>query len=467
MVNLMKVKFAAILTAAAIGMQAASAGGVLTVYADTVAEAENAAVAENGAAVAESGAVAAENGAAVAESGATVAENGAAVAAETGAVPVENGAAAVQNNAASNEEPATGPALGAASVTQDETIPREVLEDGVLEYREIAARIENYNKDYRNTLTTLNSAYLNYDVAKGLHEDAKELMEEARELKDSDMDAETKALYDTYRDTAKELRKQASKLSNAELPSSGKRILRQAKNNLTRAVQNLMITREKTAANAELMDKLVELNGTSLAITQTMNGLGMKAEADVLKGIESSLSGENNRAQLQGGITTLTQNILNLLGWDSDAQIVIAPIGEPDLSVIAAMNLEEDTKSAIGANYSLYSVKSQKAKGSAARLNKKRTVDVSEQTITIGMKNLYDTVISKKQAYDADATKWQAAQMSFNSAQRMYNLGMLGKAEFLGMQVQYLQAKGAHLTAALDLYKAMEDYDWAKKGLMD
>ena len=374
------------------------------------------------------------------------------------------GAAAVSGE----EEDALGPALFGAGVetSEEENIPKELLEDNILEYREIPGRIENYNTTYLNARSSIYSGYMSFDAARELAAEANEVMEDALDVKDDDMDAETRALYESYKKTAQAMRKQAQQMTNDELPSAAKRQLSSAKKNLTKVVQNLLITYETTEAQTAVADKNAELSQAMLESKQRMAGMGMASEEDVLTAMQTLQQAQSGAKQAHDGLQNLRQNILVLLGWNHDAEITFAPIGEPDLNRLAAMDLEQDTKAAIGANAELYSLRQTAAKGAVNRSIKERNVSQAQQNVELQMQKLYTSVISKKQAYDAAASEFAAASQTMAAADRKNSMGMMGKLEYLGAQVSYLNSKAGYTGASLALTKAMEDYDWAVKGLL-
>ena len=144
----------------------------------------------------------------------------------------------------------SAPAYAGPGATEEENAAIEAdrarLTDNVLEFGEVGARVENYNATLVNLNATLKNSYLNYEAAEALGNDA-------RDLKDDDMDEETRLLYEEYRDMAQEARKAAMKLHDKELPSSAKRIIRQTTNTLQKTVENLIITYHTTAANAPML----------------------------------------------------------------------------------------------------------------------------------------------------------------------------------------------------------------------
>ena len=99
-------------------------------------------------------------------------------------------------------------------------------------------------------------------------------MEDAMDLKSDDMDAETRELFEGYKAAARELRKQGAKLTNKELSGTYARTLRQTKNKLVKAVQNLLIQYEELLPQVETAKKNVEMCQVNADAAQKMQALG-------------------------------------------------------------------------------------------------------------------------------------------------------------------------------------------------
>ena len=100
-------------------------------------------------------------------------------------------------------------------------------------------------------------------------------MEDAMDLKSDDMDAETRELFEGYKAAARELRKQGAKLTNKELSGTYARTLRQTKNKLVKAVQNLLIQYEELLPQVETAKKNVEMCQVNADAAQKMQALGL------------------------------------------------------------------------------------------------------------------------------------------------------------------------------------------------
>lgn len=355
-----------------------------------------------------------------------------------------------------------GPSGTVAGVTTEPS----ALEDNYLEYGELEERIANYNTDYRALYYQMIDTAHPSDMARGLAAEANELMEDARDLKSDDMDAETRILYETYKKTAQQLRKQAQKITNSELPSSIEKTLRQNKKRLLKGSQQMMIGYQKALANLELTNKGVELAKAQAEMTERMAALGMKSQDEILAAKESLKNAENGAATLKAGLQNVKQNLLIFTGWEYDAPIEIMPVPTSDLTRIDAMDPQADLQAAIGANYELQQIRGSSATGSVNRGIKKRNISTSEQQLASTLQNMYAAVLSKKQAYEGALAEFQAAEQTMEMNRRKKSLGMIGELEYLAAEASYLTAKSAKITADLELFAEMENYDWAVKGLV-
>ena len=354
---------------------------------------------------------------------------------------------------------------GPGSTAEENALSEEQkarLTDGTLEFDEIAARIENYNVTYNNTKSTMLNAYLNLPAARTMAEEAADLMDEAYDIKDDG----DRVLFEQYKAMSRALRKEAGKLSAKELKTSQKTTLAHVRKNLQKAVEDLVIRYDSTRANLDTVNQSVELSAQNLRSAQNRLAQGMASEADVLSAQQQLLGAEENQQQLSAGLSTLKSNILILCGYDPGADVTIAPLGYPDLSKIDAMNLAEDTKTAVQANFTLNTTKQTGAKGAASRRQKQRNISSGEQTISAEMEKMYQDVLSAREAYRAAETNWQAAQKDMASADRKKSLGMLSSSAYLGMKASCLSAKASRESAALSLTKAVNDYEWAVGGLI-
>ena len=211
---------------------------------------------------------------------------------------------------------------------------------------------------------------------------------------------------------------------------------------------------------------MVDLYQKQCDMYQRMAALGLANQTDVVSAQTSLIGAKSQLASLQSQQDSVYRTLCLLLGYDTDSGVEIRNLPDFDMSRLDGMNLKADTKKAIGNNYTLIGQRTS-AKGEtnaqiAARLN---TIEEGEQKLTIEMQRLYQDVLDKKAAYEAAMTGYEAAEKSNGAAQRQYQNGLLSEMQYVGTQISYNQKKAAKESAELDLWTAMNAYDWGIEGL--
>lgn len=370
--------------------------------------------------------------------------------------------AAVLASAALPSAGYAGPAGGA-----DHSGPQKELTDNKLTYGDLGNLIENYNAGYKNAYSQVVGGSLDLGTARSLSEEAAELRDDANDLSSSDMDESTKLLYESYKETAKELRKEAQKLTNAKLSGSAERSLRHNKNKLIKTAQGLYIKYGEMASKQEAMEKQVELAKAQADSIGHMSELGLKSQADVLAAQKALLQAQNGLAQYESGLQNMKQSLYIMVGLNHDSDVVIDPPPAADETRIASMNPQTDLTDAVGANYDLQSVRNANASDFGGKKGaKEKNIAQSEQEVASSLQKLYSAVLSKKQDYDSAASGFQAAEKKLQAADISRSTGGASSLDYLNTQTAYLNAKAAMQTADMELFAAMEDYDWAVKGLI-
>ena len=361
-----------------------------------------------------------------------------------------------------------GPCYAGPAATEEEQAAEEAelarLNDNVLEYDEVSGRIEHFNVTYVNLAASLNSSIHEYSAASDLDEEIRTLKEEAAELKDGDMDEETRILYEEYMSLVKAVRKTAQDMRDGDLSSASKRNLRQTKGTLQKSVENQLISLQSAEISVQAAKKRAELREAEYREAQAAEAAGLKTRADVLAAEQSFYDAMSSAARSSGSLENTRQNILVLLGYGAGADVEFARIPDPDLSRMDAMNPENDAKTAIGTNFDIQSLRRRGTSGDVGRQNKKRTTYTTEEGISIQIGKMYGAVISAKAAYEGALDSFAAAEKEKAAADQKKALGMTGLAENLRAEYQYLSAKASRENAAMNLFKAMEDYDWAVNG---
>lgn len=161
------------------------------------------------------------------------------------------------------------------------------------------------------------------------------------------------------------------------------------------------------------------------------------------------------------------QELLLLTGFSPDSPVVLEKMPLPDVSRAALVNPKEDRQQALGNNYELRSGRMGNA-GSNQELHKKqRQTELDENQMFASLETLGDQVRSCQAEWEAACAKEQAQRAVWQSAVRKRELGTMAEGEYLEIYSQYMEEKGNQAQASIRFLLAMEEYDWAKKGLMD
>ena len=350
------------------------------------------------------------------------------------------------------------------------------LQDNVLEYDELTLRVREYNpniseawrkygeskEDYQNMLTELESTYDdsmdNIDAVLKPLKQAEKLMPQLKGTvkQMSSLKSGYHSLVQGIRDT----------VTNWDTSKRNTSQIRQYEKQVISGAQSAMIGYNTIVDNKATLETMVDLYQKQCDMYQRMAALGLANQTDVVSAQTSLIGAKSQLASLQSQQDSVYRTLCLLLGYDTDSGVEIRNLPDFDMSRLDGMNLKADTKKAIGNNYTLIGQRTS-AKGEtnaqiAARLN---TIEEGEQKLTIEMQRLYQDVLDKKAAYEAAMTGYEAAEKSNGAAQRQYQNGLLSEMQYVGTQISYNQKKAAKESAELDLWTAMNAYDWGIEGL--
>ena len=350
------------------------------------------------------------------------------------------------------------------------------LQDNVLEYDELALRVREYNpniseawrkygeskEDYQNMLTELESTYDdsmdNIDAVLKPLKQAEKLMPQLKGTV-----KQMSSLKSGYHSLVQGIRVTVTNWDTSKRNTSQ---IRQYEKQVISGAQSAMIGYNTIVDNKATLETMVDLYQKQCDMYQRMAALGLVNQTDVVSAQTSLIGAKSQLASLQSQEDSVYRTLCLLLGYDPDSGVEIRNLPDFDMSRLDGMNLEADTKKAIGNNYTLIGQRTS-AKGEtnaqiAARLN---TIEEGEQKLTIEMQRLYQDVLDKKAAYEAAMTGYEAAEKSNGAAQRQYQNGLLSEMQYVGTQISYNQKKAAKESAELDLWTAMNAYDWGIEGL--
>ncbi len=339
------------------------------------------------------------------------------------------------------------------------------LRDNVLEYGEIADLVHEYNPTVRSNRSSYND-----QKNKDLTDIWQELMDDAMDLWDK-ADAE-------YSDDS------MSRMSSAMTEYAGNNLAKMADNNymdadmykisydkteanLTYQAQQLMATYEVSAysmGNLNANRALAQANYEAAAANQSV---GNATQVDVLTAKKSVQDIDVSILSAQKSADNVHRNLCLMLGWAVDGQPEIRKVPEPDLNRIAAMNPEADREGAIASNYDIRSneIKLKNVSTNDLRAATQAEIDSGKDNVYSNLKSQYNAVLDARDALEAANIKLQLEAVNMNSASAGAAVGNISNLALIQQQTAFTTAQNDVETAKLQLFLAMEQYDWIKKGL--
>ena len=308
----------------------------------------------------------------------------------------------------------------------------------------------------------------------GRLEDAREeLLESRRALREEASDREKDgdaAGAEHYRwqaeallDGADSLKEQIRQAGNA----AGRMELRRMEDTMLWTAQNLMGTYHSLEAEQAAASARAEAQKHLSEKVKDQEMLGSSTSYHSQEAYQKWQSALNEYERLKKEQERVRQELLLLTGFSPDSPVVLEKMPLPDVSRAALVNPQEDRQQALGNNYELRSGRMGNA-GSNQELHKKqRQTELDENQMFASLETLGDQIRSCEAEWEAACAKEQAQRAVWQSAVRKRELGTMAEGEYLEIYSQYMEEKGNQAQASIRFLLAMEEYDWAKKGLMD
>lgn len=334
----------------------------------------------------------------------------------------------------------------------------ERLEDNVLEYEEIEDLVYEYNS------TVITNA-LNYN---------KESSRDRDDVVNDYLNAADKA-FTAYSSTSDPQYLVAA--NNAEQAAEnnvleGDRTAtllqnRQTEKQIAKQAQSTMNTYFQLQYQLTALEKNRELLAATVTSTQGRMNQGMATQADVLSAQQSVQSADAQIIAMKSQIEEIRQNLIIMLGWKQGDMPEIRPIPEVSMERIEAMNVEEDTNTALGADYTLQ-VDQRKVYNSITEANRniyKKAVEDDKQKIAVAVSDGYQKVLQAKSNYDEAVLNLEVQNKNWNAASIKHQVGTISSMEYLQAEASLVSAQMDKEVKNLELFQAMEDYDWIVKGV--
>ncbi len=195
--------------------------------------------------------------------------------------------------------------------------------------------------------------------------------------------------------------------------------------------------------------------------------LGATTQTEVLLAEQNLQLNSEALEEDETAIETTRENLLVLLGWNYNAEPEIMPLPPINFEHIAEMNPDVDKETALENNYTLR-INQRQYDNARAQDNKDllaKSISENEQMIGADLNNLYTSVLSAQLDYELAQSEYELEQRNLVSAEREYSLGSISRMEYITQQNTTAMKEIDVWTAYLDLFQAIQDYDWAVKGL--
>lgn len=364
------------------------------------------------------------------------------------------------------------PVMAETSQEQDTPINDNLISD-TIEYDQIGRWIREYNP----VIKSANESYYvaaedAMDVAEQLRDKANELYDEAKDLEDIGTD-EAKESAKALRKTVRELRKYAKEQQDSsedmdESYTSGRSQLNHTQDIMTYNTQVLVNTYWQLQSQRTVIEKNVEAAQAALDASNAMSEQGMIVESGLMASANGLGSAKATLTALDSSIESVKRNIYTLTGQGYTSGIQIGAVPAADVNRLSEIDVEKDCEAAVGNNYELIQQRHTEAseRTNKAVKSRLRGIEEAEAQMKITVRGLYQDVMAQKATYDAAKSAYDSAQITWRGAQIQNQQGMLSRAEFLQAEAAFLQAQSTYEVADLELFQAMETYDWAVVGLV-
>ena len=342
------------------------------------------------------------------------------------------------------------------------------------EETEMALCYENLENLVKESCPQVEMERRQFEERLGRLEDAREeLLESRRALREEASDREKDgdaAGAEHYRwqaeallDGADSLKEQIRQAGTA----AGRMELRRMEDTMLWTAQNLMGTYHSLEAEQAAASARAEAQKHLSEKVKDQEMLGSSTSYHSQEAYQKWQSALNEYERLKKEQERVRQELLLLTGFSPDSPVVLEKMPLPDVSRAALVNPQEDRQQALGNNYELRSGRMGNA-GSNQELHKKqRQTELDENQMFASLETLGDQIRSCQTEWEAACAKEQAQRAVWQSAVRKRELGTMAEGEYLEIYSQYMEEKGNQAQASIRFLLAMEEYDWAKKGLMD
>ncbi|MBQ1524817.1 MAG: hypothetical protein IIZ55_06765, partial [Firmicutes bacterium] len=150
----------------------------------------------------------------------------------------------------------------------------------------------------------------------------------------------------------------------------------------------------------------------------------------------------------------------------------ISPLPQVSKEILSAMDWDEDLKTALSKSFEirkaqeteestqLYATVAQKDAAQAALMD-------AQSRAPAALRDLYDAVKTGAKDADLASEKTALAKKTLESQAIRLKHGLISRNAYLDSEDEVKAAESAEKAALLSLFRAMNDYSWALRGIME
>ncbi len=345
------------------------------------------------------------------------------------------------------------------------------LQDNTIEYDEIADLIHEYNATVQKNAIDLSKFRKDYG------ESNDEWADRYRELAD---DLEASLSYPDVEDTSYASVMTAIVTSEMQIDNWRKSAdeavddymtyyynYASAEAMLTSNAQQQMIAYYVNQLQLELDQKNQELLNETYQSVQTQKSLGMATDVDVLTAEENLRNANKAILDDQNTMENNQEKLFVALGWKHDDRPTVGSLPEPDFNRIAAMDPAKDKEQAVENSYTMKinKRKLENAKSDETKETLEKTIREDTQSIGASVTSSYQNVLAAKASLELKEAQAALQEKTMQTTERQYQLGMIGRLDYLRQNYACESAKIQAKTAKYNLLQAIQSYDWVLNGL--
>ncbi len=335
------------------------------------------------------------------------------------------------------------------------------LQDNYLGYDEIEDLVDEYNTTVQNNQLRYyqNMQGVDFDDYAEMYRNTADDLYSLSGMADSDVESITYEMQARQAEINAVIDEEDHNTSLMSNELVEKQIVMQA--------QSLMISYYELQKELEVAQNNKDLLQRVLDSTRARVVAQMAVQADVLLADQNLQSADANILSLQNQIEETRQKLIVMTGWSSLDHPEIGPLPDVDFDHLAAMNPATDLDTAIANDYTL-KIDQYKADHVSNEANKaiyKETASNDKQQIGVDLNSAYQSVTQAKASYDEAVMNLDVDARSMNTAATQYAQGTISLNEYRQTQTEYSISQIQVEIAKLNLFQAMETYDWVVKGV--